>query len=72
VDIGCWTGVTLLPQLLNNFMSFMQYTGHVWGKNKVTFDSWDAEIVFRVNGRGRIGADGLVSYFLVIYPISLC
>ena len=50
----------------------MQYTGHVWGKNKVTFDSWDAEIVFRVNGRGRIGADGLVSYFLVIYPISLC
>ncbi|KAK2168905.1 hypothetical protein LSH36_13g07022 [Paralvinella palmiformis] len=56
-------GVTLLPQLLNNFMSFMQYTGHVWGKNKVTFDSWDAEIVFRVNGRGRIGADGLAIWY---------
>lgn len=27
---------------------------------KTNFDWWEADIIFRVTGRGRIGADGLV------------
>ena len=34
--------------------------GHVWSKNKNTNAHWEVELTFRVSGRGRIGADGLV------------
>jgi len=27
---------------------------------KTNFEWWEADIIFRVTGRGRIGADGLV------------
>jgi len=32
----------------------------VWTKNKSIFEYWEVEVTFRVTGRGRIGADGLV------------
>jgi Legume-like lectin family len=34
--------------------------GSVWSKEVNTHEDWEAEVVFRVSGRGRIGADGLV------------
>lgn len=40
--------------------SLRSQRGSVWTKNKVTFDHWEAEVTFRVSGRGRMGADGLV------------
>ncbi|XP_074649418.1 protein ERGIC-53-like [Tubulanus polymorphus] len=33
--------------------------GFVWSKQKVNFEHWQIDIKFRINGRGRIGADGL-------------
>lgn len=40
--------------------SLRSQKGSVWTKNKVNFNSWEAEVTFRVSGRGRMGADGLV------------
>ena len=37
--------------------------GSVWTKSKTTFEWWEVELVFRVNGRGRLGADGLAFWF---------
>lgn len=33
----------------------------MWSKMQTNFEWWEVELVFRVTGRGRIGADGLVS-----------
>jgi len=37
--------------------------GQIWSKVRTTFDWWEVEIMFRVNGKGRIGADGLAFWF---------
>ncbi|CAH1789645.1 unnamed protein product [Owenia fusiformis] len=37
--------------------------GYVWGKNKLTSESWEVEMTFRVTGRGRLGADGLAFWY---------
>lgn len=41
--------------------SLRSQKGSVWTKNKAAFENWEAEITFRVTGRGRVGADGLVN-----------
>lgn len=40
--------------------SLKSQKGSVWTKNKSIFEYWEVEVTFRVTGRGRIGADGLV------------
>lgn len=40
--------------------SLKSQRGSVWTKNKSIFEYWEVEVTFRVTGRGRIGADGLV------------
>jgi mannose-binding lectin 1 len=37
--------------------------GSIWTKTKTSFEWWEVELVFRVNGRGRLGADGLAFWF---------
>ncbi|XP_015918177.1 protein ERGIC-53 [Parasteatoda tepidariorum] len=37
--------------------------GSIWTKNKTNFDWWEVEVVFRVNGRGRLGADGFAFWY---------
>lgn len=41
--------------------SLRSQKGAIWTKNPVNFDSWEVDIAFRISGRGRIGADGMVS-----------
>uniref|UniRef100_I3JLD9 Lectin, mannose-binding, 1 n=1 Tax=Oreochromis niloticus TaxID=8128 RepID=I3JLD9_ORENI len=43
--------------------SLRSQRGSVWTKNKVNFEHWEAEVTFRVSGRGRMGADGLAVWF---------
>uniref|UniRef100_A0A3Q2U246 Lectin, mannose-binding, 1 n=1 Tax=Fundulus heteroclitus TaxID=8078 RepID=A0A3Q2U246_FUNHE len=43
--------------------SLRSQRGSVWTKNKVSFEHWEAELTFRVSGRGRMGADGLAVWF---------
>ncbi|XP_036833649.1 protein ERGIC-53 isoform X2 [Oncorhynchus mykiss] len=43
--------------------SLRSQKGSVWAKNTVNFDHWEAEVTFRVSGRGRMGADGLAIWF---------
>ncbi|XP_008324277.1 protein ERGIC-53 [Cynoglossus semilaevis] len=43
--------------------SLRSQRGSVWTKNKVIFQHWEAEVTFRVSGRGRMGADGLAVWF---------
>src|SRR5699024_144673 len=37
--------------------------GQIWSKAKTNFDWWEVELMFRVSGKGRIGADGLAFWF---------
>lgn len=41
--------------------SLRSQKGAIWTKARTNFEWWEVDIVFRVSGRGRIGADGLVS-----------
>lgn len=41
--------------------SLRSQKGQIWTKNPTNFEWWEVDVVFRVTGRGRIGADGLVS-----------
>nr|CAI5824597.1 unnamed protein product [Callosobruchus analis] len=43
--------------------SLKSQKGAIWTKTPINFDWWEVDIAFRVTGRGRIGADGLVSMF---------
>ncbi|KAG8010780.1 Protein ERGIC-53, partial [Nibea albiflora] len=43
--------------------SLRSQRGTVWTKNRVNFENWEAEVTFRVSGRGRMGADGLAVWF---------
>ncbi|XP_076615072.1 protein ERGIC-53 [Chaetodon auriga] len=43
--------------------SLRSQRGSVWTKNRVSFEHWEAEVTFRVSGRGRMGADGLAVWF---------
>ncbi|XP_067003335.1 protein ERGIC-53 [Anabrus simplex] len=44
--------------------SLKSQKGAIWTKSKTNFDWWEADIVFRVTGRGRIGADGLAFWYV--------
>lgn len=35
------------------------------------FDNWEVEITFKVTGRGRVGADGLVSCTSILLLAAL-
>uniref|UniRef100_A0A182ISM2 Uncharacterized protein n=1 Tax=Anopheles atroparvus TaxID=41427 RepID=A0A182ISM2_ANOAO len=43
--------------------SLRSQKGAIWTKQKTNFDWWEVEIVFRVSGRGRVGADGLAFWY---------
>ncbi|XP_055608499.1 protein ERGIC-53 isoform X2 [Uranotaenia lowii] len=43
--------------------SLRSQKGAIWTKQKTNFDWWEVDIVFRVSGRGRIGADGLAFWY---------
>lgn len=44
----------------------ISFSGSVWSKMVNPHENWEVEVVFRVNGRGRIGADGLVRWRNVV------
>lgn len=47
--------------------SLKSQKGAIWTKRQTDFDWWEIEVSFRVSGRGRIGADGLVCVVCLFY-----
>ncbi|XP_011301413.1 protein ERGIC-53 [Fopius arisanus] len=43
--------------------SLRSQKGAIWTKEMTNFDWWEVDLVFRVTGRGRIGADGLAFWY---------
>ncbi|XP_071867875.1 lectin, mannose binding protein ergic53 [Bombus fervidus] len=43
--------------------SLRSQKGAIWVKQPVTFNWWEVELIFRITGRGRIGADGLAFWY---------
>lgn len=43
--------------------SLRSQKGAIWTKNNINFDWWEVDIMFKVTGRGRIGADGLAFWY---------
>lgn len=43
--------------------SLKSQKGAIWTKAQTTFDWWEVDIVFRISGRGRIGADGIAFWY---------
>lgn len=41
----------------------MRFLGAIWSKQPITFDWWEIDLVFRISGRSRIGADGLAFWY---------
>lgn len=52
--------------------SLRSQKGQAWSKLTTTFEWWEVEIVFRINGRGRVGADGLVSTDNLRFYVTTC
>ncbi|CAG9764058.1 unnamed protein product [Ceutorhynchus assimilis] len=44
--------------------SLKSQKGAIWTKNPLSFDYWEADVSFRISGRGRIGADGLAFWYV--------
>lgn len=40
--------------------SIKSQKGRIWCKNVATASDWEVEVTLKINGRGRIGADGMV------------
>lgn len=43
--------------------SLRSQKGAIWTRMATNFDWWEVELIFRVTGRGRIGADGLAFWY---------
>jgi len=43
--------------------SLRSQKGNIWTRLPIDFDWWEVELIFRVTGRGRIGADGLAFWY---------
>ncbi|KAK2589071.1 hypothetical protein KPH14_001906 [Odynerus spinipes] len=43
--------------------SLRSQKGAIWVKQPINFEWWEVDIMFRVTGRGRIGADGLAFWY---------
>ena len=45
--------VRLTPSLKNK-------RGWIWTRNRTNFEWWSIDLTFRITGRGKVGADGIV------------
>ena len=43
--------------------SIKSQKGRIWCKNQVASNDWEVEVALRINGRGRIGADGMAIWY---------
>lgn len=43
--------------------SLKSQKGAIWTKAPTEFEWWEVDIVFRISGRGRIGADGMAFWY---------
>ncbi|XP_063701654.1 protein ERGIC-53 [Culicoides brevitarsis] len=43
--------------------SLKSQKGAIWTKTRTEFEWWEVDIVFRISGRGRIGADGMAFWY---------
>ncbi|GCB60501.1 protein ERGIC-53-like [Scyliorhinus torazame] len=43
--------------------SLRSQSGSVWTKNNFAFENWEVKVSFRINGRNRVGADGLAIWY---------
>lgn len=43
--------------------SIKSQKGRIWSKNHMTSDDWEVDVAVRVNGRGRVGADGMAIWY---------
>nr|CAD7426623.1 unnamed protein product [Timema monikensis] len=69
----CWGYILKQPDVQLNAIasaenvriapSLRSQKGAIWTKTKTNFEWWEVDIIFRVTGRGRIGADGLAFWF---------
>ena len=43
--------------------SLRSQKGAIWTREPINFEWWEVDLVFRITGRGRIGADGLAFWY---------
>lgn len=43
--------------------SIRSQKGRIWSTHTMPNDNWEIEVTMRVNGRGRIGADGMALWY---------
>ena len=55
--------INLNDTILNNIFLRLDFSGAIWTKQPTYFEWWEVDLVFRITGRGRIGADGLAFWY---------
>lgn len=43
--------------------SIRSQKGRIWSNHQMTNDDWEIEVTMRINGRGRVGADGMAIWY---------
>lgn len=43
--------------------SLRSQKGRVWCQNQITSSDWEIEVLMRISGRGRVGADGMAIWY---------
>lgn len=61
--------ILFYQHLPHQYLETCHSTGAIWTKMATNFDWWEVELIFRVTGRGRIGADGLVFSCSIFHPL---
>lgn len=66
--------LTHIPSFLWKASIFTNHfrLGAIWTKAPINFEWWEADITFRITGRGRIGADGMVCLFYRLFCHQSC
>jgi len=43
--------------------SLRSQKGRIWSKHNMSSDNWEIQVTVRINGRGRVGADGMAIWY---------
>ncbi len=47
--------------------SLRSQKGRIWSRDTMPNNDWEIEVSIRINGRGRIGADGMVYLIYILF-----
>jgi len=66
VGIRWWNyggSVTVFQNYIRLTQDIQSQVGYIWNKNPVTFSDWEATVSLKIDGKGRLGGDGIAFWY---------